>query len=141
MLTAQTAFLEFTVPEEITFVDTSVCRGTKNLAENLGCVFVAERTRRINLTGNDPAVTDAHQSGTTVQFDIGYLKNPLSLSSTSFFTLSTYTEVGGKKYLINESKNQVLATNETPGPINLKSAVSSNTELGAATDLTIEFET
>lgn len=105
MATAQEAFLEFTVPDEISFEDTSVCRGTKNLAENLNCVFVSERTRRINLKSNDPAKTDVHESGTTIQFDIGYLKNPFSLSTTSFFQLSTYTEENGKKYMINESKN------------------------------------
>ena len=127
------------MPDEITFEDTSVCRGTRNLAENLNCVFVADRTRRINLTGDDPTVTEPHPSGTTIQLEIGYLKNPLSLSSTGFFKLSTYTESNGVKYLINESVDEVVATNEAPGPMSLISATSSNNELGALTDMEIEF--
>ena len=52
------------------------------------------------------AATTPHQSGTTIQFDIGYLKNPLSLKSSGFFYLATYMEdATGEKYLINESKN------------------------------------
>ena len=83
--TAQDAYLELTIPDEISFEDTSVCRGTRNLAENLNCVFVADRTRRISLTGDDPTETGPHPSGTTIQLEIGYLNNPLSLGATGFF--------------------------------------------------------
>ena len=67
--TSQGAYIEFTIPDEITFEDSSgasICRGVQNLATQLSCVFVSEKTRRINLVSDDPFNNTPHKSGTTV---------------------------------------------------------------------------
>ena len=105
--TSQGAYLEFTIPDEISFQDkgsASICRGTQNLAKTLSCVYLSDNTRRINLVSDDPFTNSAHPSGTTIQFEIGYMRNPISLRTTNYYYLASYTNYGNKKYLINESK-------------------------------------
>ena len=70
-------------------------------------MYLSENTRRINLVSDDPFTNTAHPSGTTLQFEIGYLRNPISLRSTSYFYINSYTNYGNMKYLINESKREV----------------------------------
>ena len=68
-------------------------------------------------------------SGSTIQLEIGYLKNAMSLQSSDPFYLSTYIEVDDSTsgssaatktiYKFNESKDQVRVTNSIPGPITI----------------------
>ena len=142
--TSQGAYIEFTIPDEITFEDSSgasVCRGTQNLAQQLSCVYVSDNTRRVNLVSDDPFNNTPHKSGTTIQFEIGYLRNPISLRSTSYFYLVSYFRTGTSRYDINESKRQVYSTNLQPGPITLTQAYTVSYELNTETELRLWFDT
>ena len=127
------------VPDEISFADqsgASICRGTQTLRSQLTCSTVSETQREINLL-SDTGSFGALANGTTIQYQIGYIRNPMSLRSSSYFYFATYDG----DYMVNESKNQARITNSESGPITLTSYESRNPELGARSQMIYEFTT
>ena len=110
------------------------------MSENLFCTANSSGVRRISLAGDDSRDRMAHPSGTTIQFEIGYLKNPLSLQSSGYFYIATVDISSGAKYLLNESINEVRVTNTQPGSITIDEITQSNEELGGETGLQVSFE-
>lgn len=66
-----------------------------------------------------------------MQFEIGYLRNPISLKASSYFYIVSYYRFGTTRYEINESKRQVYSTNLQPGPVTLTQAYTVSYELNA----------
>ena len=73
--------------------------------------IISNNVRRIGLLGANPGYTGKHLDGTTIQFEIGQLKNPMSLKTSGFFYLETFTTEDGNKNIINRSFNQIQITN------------------------------
>ena len=94
MDTPRSAYLHFEPPSDVVFQDSSggfICQGTKQpLDINLIC-DVDGQVRTISLASlENPSDTADMRSGTTIQFKVGYLKNPPSLKPSGFFKISTF---------------------------------------------------
>lgn len=96
--------------------------------------------RRLTLVSDNPRNTGAHPSGTTIQFEIGLLKNPASLKSSGYFYIAIVDISLGSRYVLNQSINQISVTNTEPGPIKVTEIIQSNDELGGETELKVSFE-
>ena len=81
-----------TWPDQIELVNSNICRGLLNLNENMYCdngEGNEVNTRVIPLSNANSGSTSAHAAGTTVQFEMGTLVNPISLKETASFTIYT----------------------------------------------------
>ena len=83
------------------------------------------------------------RSGTTIQFKVGYLKNPPSLKPSGFFKISTYLvdpDTLAFNY-INKNDDTIQVTNTQPGPITITNIDQTDKELSQPNALKFTFET
>jgi hypothetical protein len=137
--------ININLPEQLEFDETLpfVCRGTLELIESLPCIGEYRNVIEIRLTRENSINAERqgiYSNGTTVQFEVGHLKNHLSLAPTDTFKVKSYARVNADVFLINQNTTGLEIRNSEAGKISMSEIIHTNRQLGEDTTLKMLFE-
>ena len=122
--TPQGAWLEINLPEQLYFDETKDfhCQGILGLQKQLSCYKRGGRVPQLILLGDDLNNTIL-SNGTTIQFEIGYINNPLDLRPTDSFVVSSFLKSTSLTtyYYINQNREGMTVRNSESGAIEITS--------------------
>lgn len=144
--TPQGTELKIQLPDEVR-IDTSVpttATGLQNLNPSTTVAINTDANRlQVNLL-KDVSLGDLSNfvNGTTIQFAVNKLVNPLSLKSSGYFEFYTFDDNASQPYKYNENEDAVKVVNSLAAPITFDEPIAlSNEELDADTAVTIKVTT
>ena len=129
------------LPEELEFDESKdfVCKGILELTEEIACTGYPNKAIQFRLSRNSETDPEedigVYRNGTTIQFEIGHIKNHLSLKPTGSFKVKSSIRRASTVYEYNYNTTGLEIRNSEAGYIKIKDVVHSDTELGAQTSM------